>query len=105
MLLLLDDLSCLDIDSLKIQEEEVLTLLSGSDNNSISNIKCIIKMHTALIFKEQAKVKGPGLREKGLAQPHYSIQHIEGYDILYNKEKIYIPQLLRQMTKSTVLVP
>jgi hypothetical protein len=27
------------IDSLKIQEEEVLTLLSGSENNSISNIK------------------------------------------------------------------
>jgi hypothetical protein len=31
-----DALSCLDIDSLKIQEEEVLTLLSGSENNSIS---------------------------------------------------------------------
>jgi hypothetical protein len=70
-----DALSCLDIDSLKIQEEEeVLTLLSGSENNSISNIKLTIPMHTALILKEQAKVKG--LREKGLAQPHYSIQHI-----------------------------
>jgi hypothetical protein len=34
-----DALSRLDIDSLKIQEEEVLTLLSGSENNSISNIK------------------------------------------------------------------
>jgi hypothetical protein len=34
-----DTLSSLDIDSLKIQEEEVLTLLSGSENNSISNIK------------------------------------------------------------------
>jgi hypothetical protein len=45
-----DALSCLDIDSLKIQEEEVLTLLSGSENNSISNIKFL--MHTALIFKE-----------------------------------------------------
>jgi hypothetical protein len=32
-----DALSCLDIDSLKIQEEEVLTILSGSENNSISN--------------------------------------------------------------------
>jgi hypothetical protein len=32
-------LSRLDIDSLKIQEEEVLTLLSGSENNSLSNIK------------------------------------------------------------------
>jgi hypothetical protein len=57
-----DALSRLDIDSLKIKEEEVLTLLSRSENNSISNIKLTIPMHTALIFKEQAKVKG--LREK-----------------------------------------
>jgi hypothetical protein len=60
-----DALSRLDIDSLKIQEEEVLTLLSGSENNSISNIKLIIPMHTALIFKQQAKVTEPGLTEKG----------------------------------------
>jgi hypothetical protein len=81
----------------------VLTILSGSENNSISNIK--FPMHTALIFKEQAKVKNTGLREKSLAQPHYSIQHIEGYDFLCYKEKIYIPQSLRQRAKSTVLVP
>jgi hypothetical protein len=62
-------------------------------------------MHTALIFKEQAKVKQPGLRVKGLAQPHYSIQQIEGYDLLCYKEKTYIPQSLRQTTKSTALVP
>jgi hypothetical protein len=49
-----DALSHLDIDSLRIQEEEVLTLLSGSENNSISNIKLTIPMHTVLIFKEQA---------------------------------------------------
>jgi hypothetical protein len=42
-----DALSCLDIDSLKIQEVEVLTLLSGSENNSISNIKLTIPMHTS----------------------------------------------------------
>jgi hypothetical protein len=79
-----DALSRLDIDSLKIQEEtkEALTLLSGSENKSIRNIK--FPMHTALIFKEQAKVKG--LREEGLAQPHYSIQHIEGYDLLCYKD-------------------
>jgi hypothetical protein len=59
-----DALSHLDIDSLKIQEEEVSTLFSGSENNSISNIKLSIPMHTALIFKEQAKVKETGLREK-----------------------------------------
>jgi hypothetical protein len=100
-----DALSRLDIDSLKIQEEEVLKLLSGSENNSIRNIKYTIPMHTALIFKEQAKVKDIGMREKGLAQPHYSIQHIEGYDLLCYKEKIYIPQSLRYTTKSTVLVP
>jgi hypothetical protein len=64
-----DALSHLDIDSLKIQEKEVLTLHSGSENSSISNIKCTISMHTALIFKEQAKVTdtGQGTRiiEKG----------------------------------------
>jgi hypothetical protein len=49
-----DALSRLENDSLKIQEikeEEVLILLSGSENNSISNIKYTILMHTALIFK------------------------------------------------------
>jgi hypothetical protein len=51
-------LSRLDIDSLKIQEEEVFTLLSGSEYNSISNIKLTIPTQTALIFKEKAKVKG-----------------------------------------------
>jgi hypothetical protein len=45
-----DVLSRHNIDSLKIQEEEVLTLLSGSENNSISNIK--FQMHNALISKE-----------------------------------------------------
>jgi hypothetical protein len=60
-----DALSHLDIDSLNIQEEEVLTLLSGSESNSISNIKWRLPVHTAFIFKEQAKVKG--LREKDLA--------------------------------------
>jgi hypothetical protein len=47
-----DALPHLNIDSLKIQEEEVLTILSGLENNSISNIKLTIPMHTALIFKE-----------------------------------------------------
>jgi hypothetical protein len=53
-----DALYRLDIDSLKIQEEEVLTLLSGSENNSIGNIK--FPMHTALIFKEHKKFKELG---------------------------------------------
>jgi hypothetical protein len=43
-------------------------------------------MHTALIFKEQAKVKEPGLREKSLAYPHYSIQHIKRYALLCYKD-------------------
>jgi hypothetical protein len=45
-------------------------------------------MHTSLIFKELAKVEEPGLREKGLAQSHYSIQLIEEYDLLCYKENI-----------------
>jgi hypothetical protein len=57
-----DTLSCLYIDSLKIQEEEELNYLSGTENNSISNIKLTILMNTALINKEQAKVKELGLR-------------------------------------------
>jgi hypothetical protein len=56
--------------------------LEEYENNSISNIKLSVPMHTALIFNEQAKVKDVGLREKGLVQPHYSIKHIEGYDLL-----------------------
>jgi hypothetical protein len=45
-------------------------------------------MHTALIFKEQAKVKESGLREQGLDQPHYSIQHIEAYGLLCYKDNL-----------------
>jgi hypothetical protein len=50
-----DALSRLDIDSLKIQEnkEEELTLISGSENNSINNIKLTTPMFTALIFKNK----------------------------------------------------
>jgi hypothetical protein len=49
IVILADALSRLDINSLKIQDdkEEVLTLLSGSENNSISHIKSTIPMHTA----------------------------------------------------------
>jgi hypothetical protein len=50
-----------------IQEEEVLTLISGSENNCISNINLTIPMHTVLIFKEQEKVKDSGLRKIGLS--------------------------------------
>jgi hypothetical protein len=52
-----DALSRVEIDSLKIPKEEVSRLLSVEENSSIKNIKCTIPMHTALIFKEQAKVK------------------------------------------------
>jgi hypothetical protein len=83
-----DALSCLDIDSLKIQEEEVLTLLSGSENIIISYIKLTVPMHASLFFKEEEQEKVKGLREKCLAQPHHSIQNIEGYDLLCYKEKI-----------------
>ena len=78
-----DALSHLDIDELTIPPEEVLAILSESQYSKIK-----FPMHTALIFKEQIKV--PGLREKGVSQPHYSIQHIEGHDLLCYKDKIYI---------------
>jgi hypothetical protein len=64
----------------------VLKLLSGSEKNSIIIIKFTIPMHTALIFKEQRKVKEKGFREIGLAQSYYSILHFEGYDLLCYKD-------------------
>jgi hypothetical protein len=51
--------SRLDIDSLNIQGKETLILFSGSENIRISNIRLTIQMHTALIFKEKAKVNEP----------------------------------------------
>jgi hypothetical protein len=64
-----DALSCLEIDNLKIKEdtEEALKIHSGLENSITSNFNETFSMHTALIFKEQAKVKELGLREKGLA--------------------------------------
>jgi hypothetical protein len=55
----IDSLSHLEIDSLKIQDktEEALPLFSGSENSSIGNIKLKTTTHTALIFKEQANLK------------------------------------------------
>jgi hypothetical protein len=94
-----DALSSSDIDDLKIQQEEALTLLSESEQ---SNIK--FPMNTALIFKEQTRVNGLRETEKRLSQQHYSMQHIEGNDLLCFKDKIYIPQSLRQKHKSTILV-
>jgi hypothetical protein len=78
----MDNLSHLEVDILKVkegggEEEESLTLQSGSENNSMNIIKWTITMHTNLIFKEQTKVKESGLRDKVLAQPHNSIQHME----------------------------
>jgi hypothetical protein len=55
-----------------------LKILSGIENSSTSNIKLTIPIYPALSFKEQAKMMELGLREKDLAQPHYSIQRIEG---------------------------
>jgi Integrase zinc binding domain len=83
-----DALSSLDMDELKIQNEEALTLISEAQFCNI-----IFPMHTALIFKEQTQVNG--FREKELSQPHYSMQDIEGYDLLCYKDKICIPQSLR----------
>jgi hypothetical protein len=68
--------TCLDIGDLKIQEE-ALALLSGSEHSNIE-----LPMHTALIFKEQTRVNGLIDTEMGSSQPHYSIQHIEGYELL-----------------------
>jgi hypothetical protein len=63
----LNALSRLDIDSLNIhnqETEEALAFLSGSKNISTSNTELTIPMNIELIFKKQAKIKEPELREK-----------------------------------------
>jgi hypothetical protein len=47
----------------------------------ISNEQYMLPLSTK---KNQKSRKG--LRQKGLAQPHYSMQHIEGYDMLCYKD-------------------
>jgi hypothetical protein len=59
---IVDGLSCYDIDSLKMKEEEVLTLLSGSDNSNIRNIKSKTLKHTVLFSTEQIKKQGCGIK-------------------------------------------
>jgi hypothetical protein len=62
-------------------------------------------MHTVLIFKEQTRVNGLRETEKGLSQPHYSMEQVEEYDLFCYKDKIHIPQsLIKTETKSTVLI-
>jgi hypothetical protein len=97
-----DELSRLDIDSLKIQEEKVLTPLTGSENNSISNIKLIFPLHSALIFKEQAKVKEVILADMGLSNLITQYNILNGMIFFATKKInwIYIPQSLRQSVLS-----
>jgi hypothetical protein len=99
-------LSRLGIDSLEIKEnkKEVLKNLSGSEHSSTSNIKLTILIHSTLIFNEKSNVKETRFRQKNLAQPHCSIQHIKVYDIICYKDKIYTSQSFRQIIKITVAV-
>jgi hypothetical protein len=85
-----DALSRFEIHSPKIQEEtgEALKLLSQIEDNKLRTIKLQTSMCTALILKEQEKIKEPGFREKILAQHQYSIQGIEGYDLICYKDNM-----------------
>jgi hypothetical protein len=60
-----DALSCLDIDSLKIQENEVLTLLSGSESNSSSNIKFNSLNNYCLDLQRTSKSQELWIKRKG----------------------------------------
>jgi hypothetical protein len=75
-----DALSCLDIDDLAITKEQALASLSESEHDNTK-----FPIYTALIFKEKTKV--PRLREKGLSQTYYSIQHFKGFDLECYKDK------------------
>jgi hypothetical protein len=61
-----DALSRLDIDSLKIQEEEVLTLLSGSENSSPPHLYQIPNPNTyCLDLQRTSKSQGFAINRKG----------------------------------------
>jgi hypothetical protein len=60
-----DALSRLDFDILRIHHKEVLSLLSGPENNNISNIK-LTMMHTALI-QSTNNIQGNKIKKKGLS--------------------------------------
>jgi hypothetical protein len=64
-----DALSCLDIDSLKIKEvsEELSTLLSGSENSSISNIRLKSLNAYCLDLQKTRKIQGSRIKRKGLS--------------------------------------
>jgi hypothetical protein len=62
-----DALSYVDIDILKIQEEEALTLLSGSENNSFSNIKTYNLNSYFLDPQRTNKRHGTRIKTKGLS--------------------------------------
>jgi hypothetical protein len=64
------------------------SILMSQIHSEHSYIQFPIQM--VMIFKEQIKV--PGLRDNGLSQPYYTMQHIEGYDLVCYKDKIYIPK-------------
>jgi Integrase zinc binding domain len=91
-----DALSRLDMDDLKIQEEEeeALTLLLQSEHSNIQvpNAYC-------LDIQRAEKSQWTQRTEQGLSQLHYFMKYIEGYDLLCYRDKIYIPQSLRQKQK------
>jgi hypothetical protein len=60
------DVSDHQLGAVIMQDKKPIT----SENNIISNFKLSIPIYTALIFKEQAKVKDIGLRDKRSNQPH-----------------------------------
>jgi hypothetical protein len=102
-----DALSRLDIDSLKIQEEELLTFLSGSETTAsvISNeqSQCILP------WSSKNKQKSRNQNWEKRASPTLITQYniLKGMIFFATKKayKIYIPQSWIYITKSTVQVP
>jgi hypothetical protein len=62
----------------KNKKQEHQYFSQDQKRNRIHSIRLTVPIHTDLVFKEQAKVKG--LSKGELSQSHYSIQHIEEYD-------------------------
>ena len=74
-------LSRLDIEDITRPVKEIAALLNVAEETTTK-----LPMHTDLIFQEQIKTRG--LREKATDKPSYSLQYIEGHDLLCFKDRI-----------------
>jgi hypothetical protein len=92
-----DALSGLDIDGLRIQQEEAFTFLPETEHSSIEfpihHTPCT--MHHAHRLDIQRAGQSPRSQRNGIISTLLLYATHDGYDLLCYKDKICIPQSLR----------